>query len=48
VARGARHGHNEPADDPPETRCARNGLIHLACQVLGSGPPDLLVVISGA
>ena len=27
----------------PETRYARNGPIHLAYQVLGSGPPDLLV-----
>ena len=34
-------------DAPPETRYARNGLIHLAYQVLGSGPPDLLVVNSG-
>ena len=33
---------------PPETRYARNGAIHLAYQVLGSGPPDLLVVQSGA
>ena len=33
---------------PPETRYARNGVIHLAYQVLGSGPPDLLVVQSGA
>jgi class 3 adenylate cyclase/pimeloyl-ACP methyl ester carboxylesterase len=32
---------------PPETRYARNGAIHLAYQVLGSGPPDLLVVQSG-
>jgi hypothetical protein len=32
---------------PPETRHARNGAIHLAHQVLGSGPPDLLVVQSG-
>jgi class 3 adenylate cyclase len=32
---------------PPETRYARNGPIHLACQVLGSGPPNLLVVQSG-
>jgi pimeloyl-ACP methyl ester carboxylesterase len=31
----------------PETRYARNGSIHLAYQVLGSGPPDLLVVQSG-
>jgi hypothetical protein len=28
----------------PETRYARNGPIHLAYQVLGSGPPDVLVV----
>jgi class 3 adenylate cyclase len=34
-------------DAPPETRYARNGSIHLAYQVLGSGPPDLLVVNSG-
>jgi class 3 adenylate cyclase len=32
---------------PPETRYARNGTIHLAYQVLGSGPPDLLVVGPG-
>ena len=32
---------------PPETRYARNGTIHLAYQVLGSGPPNLLVVQSG-
>jgi class 3 adenylate cyclase len=32
---------------PPETRYARNGAIHLAHQVLGSGPPNLLVVQSG-
>jgi pimeloyl-ACP methyl ester carboxylesterase len=30
-----------------ETRYARNGPIHLAYQVLDSGPPDLLVVNSG-
>jgi class 3 adenylate cyclase len=33
---------------PPETRYVRNGAIHLAYQVLGSGPPNLLVVQSGA
>ena len=32
---------------PPETRYARNGAIHLAYQVLGSGPPNLLVIQSG-
>jgi len=32
---------------PPETRYARNGAIHLAYQVLGSGPPDLLMVGPG-
>ena len=32
---------------PPETRYARNGAIHLAYQVLGSGPPDLLAVGPG-
>ncbi len=32
---------------PPETRYARNGSIHLASQVLGSGPPNLLVVQPG-
>jgi pimeloyl-ACP methyl ester carboxylesterase len=32
---------------PPETCYARNGPIHLAYQVLGSGPPNLLVVQSG-
>jgi pimeloyl-ACP methyl ester carboxylesterase/class 3 adenylate cyclase len=32
---------------PPETRYARNGTVHLAYQVLGSGPPDLLVVGPG-
>jgi pimeloyl-ACP methyl ester carboxylesterase/class 3 adenylate cyclase len=40
--------HNGCVSDPPETRYARNGAIHLAHQVLGSGPPDLLVVQSGA
>ncbi|MGN6792893.1 MAG: alpha/beta fold hydrolase [Streptosporangiaceae bacterium] len=33
---------------PPETRYARNGDVHLAHQVLGDGPPNLLVVQSGA
>jgi pimeloyl-ACP methyl ester carboxylesterase len=32
---------------PPETRYARNGAIHLAYQVLGSGPPNLLMVGPG-
>jgi len=32
---------------PPETRYARNGPVHLAYQVLGSGPPNLLVVGPG-
>ena len=32
---------------PPETRYARNGTIHLAYQVLGSGPPNLLLVGPG-
>ena len=32
---------------PPETRYARNGAVHLAYQVLGGGPPNLLVVQSG-
>jgi class 3 adenylate cyclase len=32
---------------PPETRYARNGAIHLAYQVLGTGPPNLLVVQAG-
>jgi hypothetical protein len=32
---------------PPETRYARNGAIHLAYQVLGTGPPNLLIVQSG-
>jgi class 3 adenylate cyclase/pimeloyl-ACP methyl ester carboxylesterase len=39
--------HNGCVSIPPETRYARNGAIHLACQVLGSGPPNLLVVQSG-
>jgi class 3 adenylate cyclase len=39
--------HNGLVDAPPETRYARNGPIHLAYQVLGDGPPDLLVVNSG-
>jgi len=30
----------------PETRYARNGPMHLAYQVLGSGPPNLVVVQS--
>ena len=32
---------------PPETRYARNGTVHLTHQVLGGGPPNLLVVQSG-
>jgi pimeloyl-ACP methyl ester carboxylesterase len=39
--------HNEGVTIPPETRYARNGAIHLAYQVLGSGPPNLLVVGPG-
>jgi class 3 adenylate cyclase len=39
--------HNGCVSFPPETRYARNGAIHLAYQVLGSGPPNLLVVQSG-
>ncbi|HYL71499.1 MAG TPA: adenylate/guanylate cyclase domain-containing protein [Candidatus Dormibacteraeota bacterium] len=31
----------------PVTRYARNGDVHLAYQVLGEGPPDLVVVPSG-
>jgi class 3 adenylate cyclase len=31
-------------DDVPETRYARSGDIHLAYQVLGSGPLDLVIV----
>jgi pimeloyl-ACP methyl ester carboxylesterase/class 3 adenylate cyclase len=33
--------------DPPETRYARNGAIHLAYQVLGEGPVNLVAVASG-
>jgi len=32
---------------PPETRYARKGAIHLAYQVLGTEPPNLLIVQSG-
>ena len=32
---------------PPETRYARNGAIHPAYQVLGTGPRNLLIVPSG-
>jgi class 3 adenylate cyclase/pimeloyl-ACP methyl ester carboxylesterase len=39
--------HNGCVSFPPDTRYARNGAVHLAYQVLGSGPPDLLVVQSG-
>jgi len=39
--------HNGWVSVPPETRYARNGAIHLAYQVLGSGRPNLLVVQSG-
>ena len=39
--------HNGCVSIPPETRYARNGAIHLAYQVLGTGPPNLLVVQSG-
>jgi len=38
---------NGRMSSPPETRYARNGAIHLAYQVLGSGPPTLVVVNSG-
>src|SRR5215472_15189504 len=31
----------------PPTQYARNGSMHLAYQVLGSGPPNLVVVSSG-
>ncbi len=47
AARGTLGRHNGSVDAVPETRYARNGPIHLAYQVLGSGPPDLLVVNSG-
>jgi class 3 adenylate cyclase/pimeloyl-ACP methyl ester carboxylesterase len=39
--------HNGCVSIPPETRYARNGAVHLAYQVLGSAPPNLLVVQSG-
>jgi class 3 adenylate cyclase/pimeloyl-ACP methyl ester carboxylesterase len=39
--------HNGRVSIPPETRYARNGATHLAYQVLGTGPPNLLVVQSG-
>jgi len=39
--------HNWCVSIPPETRYARNGAVHLAYQVLGSGPPNMLVVQSG-
>jgi len=32
---------------PPETRYARNGTVHLAYQVLGEGPVNLVGVASG-
>ena len=32
---------------PPETRYARNGVVHLAYQVVGTGPVNLVVVSSG-
>jgi class 3 adenylate cyclase/pimeloyl-ACP methyl ester carboxylesterase len=44
---GSAH-HNGCVTVPPDTCYARNGAIHLAYQVLGSGPPNLLVVQSGA
>ena len=47
AARGALGRHKGSVSAIPETRYARNGPIHLAYQVLGSGPPDLLVVNSG-
>jgi pimeloyl-ACP methyl ester carboxylesterase/class 3 adenylate cyclase len=34
-------------NEPPETRYARNGAIHLAYQVLGEGPVNLVAVASG-
>ena len=33
--------------NPPETRYARNGAVHLAYQVIGEGPVNLVVVQSG-
>jgi class 3 adenylate cyclase/pimeloyl-ACP methyl ester carboxylesterase len=39
--------HNGWVSIPPETRYARNGAIHLAYQVLGTGARNLLVVQSG-
>jgi class 3 adenylate cyclase len=46
---GARHdaAGRGPVSYPPETRYARNGAIHLAYQVLGEGPPNLVRVASG-
>ena len=40
-------GRGRPAAYPPETRYARNGAIHLAYQVLGEGPVNLVRVASG-
>jgi class 3 adenylate cyclase/pimeloyl-ACP methyl ester carboxylesterase len=40
-------GHSQPMVFPPETRYARNGVIHLAYQVLGNGPVNLVAVASG-
>lgn len=33
--------------DQPQTRYARNGDVHLAYQVLGDGPPDILLLSFG-
>jgi hypothetical protein len=29
---------------PPDTRCAKNGDVHIACQVADAGPLDLVLV----
>jgi class 3 adenylate cyclase len=40
-------GYPLPVADVPETHYARSGSVHLAYQVFGSGPVDLLVVPGG-
>src|SRR4029077_1380450 len=44
LRRPVRAGSLGPVTDVPTTRFARNGDVHLAYQVVGDGPVDLLFV----
>src|SRR4051794_38518661 len=42
-----RRGPSPPvAEHPPRTRYARNGSVHIAYQVFGEGPRDLILILS--